>query len=191
MNIVDFYRNLGVKNEKTAQFLAENTRTAKRRKGYMLRSAGDDLNTILFYLNGVARYSFIDDEGRESVMGFRAGPGPCVGTLDIEGPIHMNVEAVTDMTILELPKTVMMQAFGMDSTLYPVAFHQMAELQMQNYRWQIAMKTKDSKEKYQWFLEQYGDLADAVTQKDIANFLNITPQTLCRVKRDAGPARED
>lgn len=191
MNIVEFYRNLGVKNEKTAQFLAENTRMVKRRKGYMLRSAGDDLNTILFHLKGVARYSFIDDEGHESVMGFRTGTGPCVGTLDLEGPINMNVEAVSDMTILELPKTVMMQAIGMDSTLYPVVLKQIAELQKRNYRWQIAMKTKDSKEKYQWFLEQYGDIADVVTQKDIANFLNITPQTLCRVKRDMSPGLED
>ena len=45
------------------------------------------------------------------------------------------------------------------------------------------MRTMDSFEKYRWFLEQYGYLLDVVAQKDIAFFLNITPQTLCRVKR--------
>ncbi len=183
MNIVEFYQNLGVKSEKTARFLADHTRVVKRKKGYRLLTAGDEPTTILFLLDGVLSFSFIDDNGRESVMGFRLGTESCSVALNIEEFAELNVQAVTAITVLALPKAVLKQALQMDSSVGEVMIHQMAENQKSNYGWQIVMRTMDSFEKYRWFLEQYGYLSDVVAQKDIANFLNITPQTLCRVKR--------
>ena len=183
MNIVEFYQNLGVKSEKTARFLADHTRVVKRKKGYRLLTAGDEPTTILFLLDGVLSFSFIDDNGRESVMGFRLGTETGSVTLNLEEIAELNVQAVTAITALVLPKAALKQAFQMDSSVCEVMIHQMAENQKSNYGWQIVMRTMDSFEKYRWFLEQYGYLSDVVAQKDIANFLNITPQTLCRVKR--------
>lgn len=183
MNIVEFYQNLGVKSEKTARFLADHTRVMKRKKGYRLLTAGDEPTTILFLLDGVLSFSFIDDNGRESVMGFRLGTETGSVTLNLEEIAELNVQAVTAITALVLPKAALKQALQMDSSVCEVMIHQMAENQKSNYGWQIVMRTMDSFEKYRWFLEQYGYLSDVVAQKDIANFLNITPQTLCRVKR--------
>ncbi len=183
MNIVEFYQNLGVKSEKTARFLADHTRVMKRKKGYRLLTAGDEPTTILFLLDGVLSFSFIDDNGRESVMGFRLGTETGSVTLNLEEIAELNVQAVTAITALVLPKAALKQAFQMDSSVCEVMIHQMAENQKSNYGWQIVMRTMDSFEKYRWFLKQYGYLSDVVAQKDIANFLNITPQTLCRVKR--------
>ena len=177
MNIVKFYQEQGVNSEKTARFLANHTRVVKRKKGYRLLTAGDEPTTILILLDGVLSFSYIDDNGRESVMGFRLGTESCSVTLNLEDTVELNVQAVTAVTLLVLPKTALNQALQMDSSICEAIIHQMAENQKNNYSWQIVMRAKDSVEKYRWFLEEYGYLVDVIPQKDIANFLNITPQT--------------
>lgn len=183
MNIVKFYQEQGVNSEKTARFLADHTRVVKRKKGYRLLTAGDEPTAVLILLDGVLSFSYIDDNGRESVMGFRLGTESCSVTLNLEDTVELNVQAVTAVTLLVLPKTALNQALQMDSSICEAMIRQMAENQKNNYSWQIVMRAKDSVEKYRWFLEEYGYLVDVIPQKDIANFLNITPQTLCRVKR--------
>lgn len=40
-----------------------------------------------------------------------------------------------------------------------------------------------SEEKYQWFTEHYGDIAEQIPMKVVAQFLNIDPATLSRIRK--------
>ena len=183
--IFAFYRDvIGIKSEKTAKQLAEGTRLMHRRKGYHLRNAGDKMRSIPFQLNGVSRCYIIDDEGRESVMGFYYEPGfPCIGGTGIRDKVLLNVDAVTEMDVLELSISTLRRTMSFDPAVTEAIIRFMIEDRNKDYRWQIAMKTKFGEELYLWFLEEYADIVEVVTQKDIASFLGLKPQSLSRIKR--------
>jgi CRP-like cAMP-binding protein len=43
-------------------------------------------------------------------------------------------------------------------------------------------KSLTSEEKYHEFIEQYGDVVNRVSLKDVANYLDMTPETLSRIR---------
>ncbi len=46
----------------------------------------------------------------------------------------------------------------------------------------FTFKSLTSEERYTEFIEQYGDIANRVSLKDIANYLGMTPETLSRIR---------
>ncbi|MEE1300978.1 MAG: cyclic nucleotide-binding domain-containing protein, partial [Acutalibacteraceae bacterium] len=103
--IATFYRTrMGIQSERSVKQLAECTRFIPRKKGDRLRVAGEEMTSILFLMNGVARTYVIDDDGYESIMGFCYKPGRvCYGAAGVQDKYSLNVEAVTDIDTLELP----------------------------------------------------------------------------------------
>lgn len=182
--IASFYRTrLGVQSERSVRQLAECTRFAHRRKGDRLRTAGKAMTSILFPLNGVARVYVIDDEGYESVMGFSYKPGTTTqGALGIQEKFTLNVDAVTDMDTLELPVVNLLHIMNKDPQVGQVVQRIMTETSESNIQWQIATKMKNGEDRYRWFQKEYAPIANIVTQKDIASFLGLRPQSLSRIK---------
>lgn len=187
--IASFYREkMGVRNERSVRLLAENTRMVHKKKGDRLRAAGDDMKTILFPLSGTARAYVIDDNGQENVMGFVFMPGyPCLGAPGFGSKISTNIDAVTDMDLLELPIKDLMHAMQNDVQIAGVVHRYMADDYERTTRWILAMKTKFGEDRYKWFLEEYAPVVGVVTQKDIASFLGMRPQSLSRIRRTMDP----
>ena len=48
----------------------------------------------------------------------------------------------------------------------------------------LAIYKHDAKGKYRWFLENYPGLIDIVKHRHVASFLNITPESLSRVRKE-------
>lgn len=42
----------------------------------------------------------------------------------------------------------------------------------------------NAKERYNWFLREYKDLIDRVSHRHVASFLNMTPVTLSRLRKE-------
>ena len=183
--ISEFYRAVGVGNERSVTVLAENTRFVHRRKGDRLRVAGKEMNTVLFHLNGVGRVYVIDEEGHDQIVGFCYTPGgACLGASGIQEKFTLNVDAVTDMDTLELSITALKHVMKKDPQIAEIVQKLMAEDHDVDYRWHVAMNTKKGAERYCWFREEYAPCIDVVTQKDVASFLGITPQSLSRIRAE-------
>lgn len=182
--IAEFYRSqIGIKRERTVKVLAENTRFYHRNLGDRIRVAGNPLKTILFRLNGVARAYVHDDTGTETVLGFCHEPGgPCLGAIGIEDTISINIDCVTEMDILEIPVEMMHHTMRQDPQIAEIVQRLLIEDHQKDVRRQIATQNKSGEERYRWFLEEYGSLVGVVTQKDIASFLGLRPQSLSRIK---------
>lgn len=181
--IMEFYREKGIKKESTLKTLAESTQFKKRKKGDRLRTAGEPMKTVMFHLNGVGRVYVIDEHGRENIMGFCYEPGgPCLGASGVQETYSLNIDAATDMDTLELSTATLMHLSKKDPDISEVIQRLMREDHDKDYRWQIATKTKFGEERYQWFLEEYADIVGVVTQKDVASFLGLRPQSLSRIK---------
>lgn len=182
--IASFYRTqLGVQSERSVRQLAECTRFAHRHKGDRLRIAGKTMTSVLFPLRGVARVYVIDDEGYESVMGFAYKPGTTAqGAVGIQEKYTLNVDAVTEMDTLELPVVNLLHIMNKDPQVGHVVQRVMTEMHEANIEWQIATKMKNGEDRYRWFQKEYAPIANIVTQKDIASFLGLRPQSLSRIK---------
>ena len=181
--IAEYYRTqMGVQKESSIKILAENSRFRHRKKGDHLLVAGDDMTTVIFHLNGVGRSYTLDSHGRECIMGFCRGVGACLGASGIQEKVSFNIDAVTDMDIIELPVSVLTHLMKKDPDITDI-YHQLLIVDHDaDYQWHIAIQTKKGAERYQWFLEEHADLVGVVTQKDIASYLNLKPQSLSRIK---------
>ena len=179
-----FYREeIGLKNENTIQLLAGSTRFLHRRKGAHLKVAGEDLRSVLFRLNGVARCYLINDEGEEHTHGFCcARNNPITGAIGISSPVIYNIDAATDMDLLELPLITLQHAIASDATLLPVVSKLATDDYERQTRVAIGLKGKNGTERYRWFVEEFADIIDDINQKDIASFLELQPQSLSRIK---------
>lgn len=182
--IADFYRSgLGVKKEASIRLLTENTRFMHRKKGEKLRVAGEPMTTVLFHLNGAGKVYVVNEHGQETVMGFCHVPGePCLGAAGIQEKIIFNIDAVMDMDVLELKMDALKHVLANDPEVAAIVQKLMAVDHDRDYAWHLAMKTKFGAERYRWFLKDYSDLVGVATQKDIANFLGLKPQSLSRIK---------
>lgn len=57
------------------------------------------------------------------------------------------------------------------------------ELFHANYATRMSLfKSLNAKERYEEFIAQYGDVVNRVSLKDVANFLEMTPETLSRIR---------
>ena len=182
--IATFYRTrMGIQSERSVKQLAECTRFIPRKKGDRLRVAGEEMTSILFLMNGVARTYVIDDDGYESIMGFCYKPGRvCYGAAGVQDKYSLNVEAVTDIDTLELPITNLIHVMNRDPQVGQIVRQDMRDLHDIDIQWQIATKTKSGEERYKWFLKEYAPIVGIVTQKDIASFLGLRAQSLSRIK---------
>ncbi len=182
--IATFYRTrMGIQSERSVKQLAECTRFIQRKKGDRLRVAGEEMTSILFLMNGVARTYVIDDDGYESIMGFCYKPGRvCYGAAGVQDKYSLNVEAVTDIDTLELPIANLIHVMNRDPQVGQLVRQDMRDLHDIDIQWQIATKTKSGEERYKWFLQEYAPIVGIVTQKDIASFLGLRAQSLSRIK---------
>jgi len=62
-------------------------------------------------------------------------------------------------------------------------YRKSVELFHANYATRLSLfKSLNAKERYEEFIAQYGDVVNRVSLKDVANFLEMTPETLSRIR---------
>lgn len=132
---------------------------------------------------GIFRGFFIDDSGKEitDCFGFKKGT-PIVSTVEIGQPSPIFIEAVEKCGAYSIPiKEV--QALMKKSLKVIKTYNQILQTALKK-QWdtKMALYQYTAQQKYEWFLEEYAEIANHVSNKNIASFLNITPVTLSRLR---------
>lgn len=179
-----FKRKLQVLDEGILRQAEAVSKRVTLKKGERLIEAGERHETISFLVDGVLRGFLVDVNGRDITDCFVFQPGQAaVGCHGIEDISPVNIEAMTDCELVQIPTTLvktLMEAYPDLMQIYNnyliQALERHWELKMTVYRY-TAM------ERYQWFLNTYPGLIDTVSNKHIASFLAMTPVTLSRLRR--------
>lgn len=159
--------------------------TKRVRKRQYTLNAGDPCQYIAYVESGLLRSFIVDDDGTEHVVQF-AAEGGWIADMDsfFSGKAALyTIEALEDSEILQLNQEGMNEL--VDS--FPV-MERFFRLLMQNnvvalQRRVIAYMSLSAEEKYLHLLEVAPDIIARASQQHVASYLNITPETLSRIRR--------
>ena len=157
------------------------------RRDFILRE-GELCQSINFVNTGILRAYFLGKEGKESTSMF-AVPDWWVTDMFCflhQRPAMLNIQAVEDSTILQLQKDDLDKLYGKVPK-----FERFFRIIMQNayVREQLRViqnLSLSAEERYQNFLTSYPQIAQHVTQKQIASYLGITPEFLSTLRGNRG-----
>ena len=156
-------------------------------KGQILIREGDAQTYLFFLLSGILRGFLIDISGQEitDCFGYRCGT-PAIGTLEINTPSPITIEALTDCQLIRLPIAEALHFLDQDPRLLRIYNHLLCTALRSHWELKVMLHKRTAMERYQWFLSAYPGLIDQVTHRHVASFLGISPVTLSRLRSWTG-----
>ena len=92
--------------------------------------------------------------------------------------------AETNSTIVKLPKQAVEELLLQHTELVYVYNELLIREMEEHQNIKHAIYMLNAKERYNWFLREYKDLIDRVSHRHVASFLNMTPVTLSRLRKE-------
>lgn len=151
----------------------------KQRKGTLIVQEGDSSNDIIFLKQGFSR-AFINQDGKEVTIWFASSGSP-TGAYD-RSRSTINVELLEESTLLIGSRYELELLFEQNIELAnwgrKVAEHYLY-IDICHFSHYNALEGRD---KYELLLKEYPEIFQKAAIKHIASFLNITPQSLSRIR---------
>lgn len=167
--------------------LIKSFRQEKAVKGTMLLQEGNVCKDLWLLSAGLLRsYHIIGDKEITSRIMFTNHIVISPGSFFTQTAATESIETLTDCTLLVLSYSALQQLYkGFPAFNYHTRIVTEQYFYLQEQRLYMLRK-HDAMAKYQYFLEHYANYLQAIPQKYIASFLNITPETLSRIRSKLG-----
>lgn len=124
--------------------------------------------------------------GKTYVYDFRMAPIILSETVSFFNgiPSRITLEAITDCGFIELPRHSLLNLLQNHTDLAAFATKGVANyLGMTHYK-QALLRTLDAEQRYKHFLLEYPQVAKACKLSDIASYINVTQQSLSRLRKN-------
>jgi CRP-like cAMP-binding protein len=178
-------RHIDLDNEEVNVFLALITKKDVSKKTLVLKE-GQVCKYINFVNSGALRAFHIDKEGKESTIMFAVTDWWVTDMFCFlnEKPAMMYIEAIEDSCIVQLSKE------NLETLYFKIPkFERLFRILMQNAYTREQLRVIENlslsaEDRYDSFLHKYPHIANAVTQKQIASYLGITPEFLSTIRKN-------
>lgn len=171
---IDFWRELCTKEGELRSY----------RKGEYLLRQGETTGCVWgFIKQGYFKYSVTDTDGNTHITGFSFCDTPVGDYLNLvmKTPAMTDIIAATDAEVFVCSRSVIKELFGK----HPDLHHAVADgLFYQTYDRFLNLYRQSAKERYVHLLEQFPDLLQNITLKELASYLQITPTHLSRIRKE-------
>ena len=184
--IEKFWRDvLRTEDEGLLRTLSGQSHFVRISKGEVIVRQGEMQAWITLIVEGVFKGCYLDGEGKEIVdcFGFRPGE-PAMACQRFDEPAEISVEAVTDSLCVRLSTEVMRHLCDQWPQLFQVYDMYLMQGIMKHREMKNVLSEMGLEERYCWFLREYPGLIDVVRHKDIASFLNVTPEGFSRMRKN-------
>lgn len=175
-----------IKNKELKRILEQECRIDTYSQGESVNEVGKIDQYIRFLIAGAVRGYIVDKMGKETTTVFIANPGGVIaGSRMLDGSAsEIGFKVIRDSEIFSISVDTVLKLRVQYQEIMDIYMMMLA--QAASYHWETKkmLYLKSARERYEWFLKHYPELIDSVNHYDIASFLNITPVTLSRIRRD-------
>lgn len=158
-------------------------------KGTVVTRGGDVANKLYFLHSGVFRYYLISKDGKDITKDFAIdNQNPfCMAysSFMTNHPSHIFIEALTDSEISVWSRAYVFPL--LNSNPYWLRFSQRIAMGMyiRKEKKEISLIKDLARKRFDDFKRDFPDLLRRIPQHYVASYLNITPETLSRIKKKA------
>ena len=159
-----------------------NKRSLVKKNDYLLKRNQKE-NYLYFIISGSIAL-IVESENKNSVLGFGYGCAIITSFISFstQAPTELSLLAISDTEILKISKIELDQLINS----YPEIakwYHSLIEKTLIGHlKRQIELVTLSPKDRYKVFIERSGHLVNSIPLKYISSYLNMTPETLSRVR---------
>ena len=132
-------------------------------RGYLEDKRGGDITDCFSYRYGDLRMSFLQSEHNR---------------------VDEYIEALEDTVLVTFDWERILPYFLREPVLMNLCFERMADIYAEQVLHKRMLCHTTALERYQWFLKSYPGIIDRAPLRHVASFLNITPETLSRLRRE-------
>ena len=183
----DFFHNvIGIKSEAVLEVLAENSEICNLKARTLLMKENEKVDEIsfLYKKGGLVKSYYEKSDGKKQVHCFAYFPGEAlvgIKNLDKQITSFLTVELITDCEIVRISADVLRKLAIENIEIALVCNRMQSVASMREYEYRKMILTCNPVQRYEYFLETYPGLEKKVNKKDIASYLNMTPECFSRM----------
>ena len=161
---------------------------ADYRKGDPLARQGDEEMEQFFILEGMLKRVVSNPEGREMILRFAAETemDTSYAAWRLRTPVPYSIVAVTKVRTAELPMTLWAEFIERHPEIKQRFEHEVMKLMSEVMAHTITLHLLDAPGRLSRFQRKHPELAGRIPKKELAAYLNLTPETLSRLKQKFG-----
>ena len=161
---------------------------AEYRKGDPLVRQGDEEMEQFFILEGMVKRVVSNPEGHEMILRFAAATemDTSYAAWRLRTPVPYSIVAVTKVRTAELPMPQWVEFLERNPDLKARFEYEVMKLMSEVMAHTITLHLLDAPGRLLRFHRKHPDLAAHIPKKELAAYLNLTPETLSRLKQKLG-----
>ena len=155
-------------------------------KGEQLEHQGDRSMDQYFIIDGILKRVVSNAQGREMILRFAAESDidTSYAAWRLKTPIPYSIRTVTRVRAAKLSMQDWVQFLERHAAVKNTFEFEIMKLMSEVMAHTITLHLLDAPGRVQRFLRKHADLADRLPKKELASYLNLSPETLSRLKRD-------
>ncbi|HJT60993.1 MAG TPA: Crp/Fnr family transcriptional regulator [Burkholderiales bacterium] len=161
---------------------------ADYRKGDPLVRQGDEEMEQFFIVEGMLKRVVSNPEGREMILRFAAENemDTSYAAWRLRTPVPYSIVAVTKVRTVELSMPVWAEFIDRHTALKERFEYEVMKLMSEVMAHSITLHLLDAPGRLSRFQRKHPELAGRIPKKELAAYLNLTPETLSRLKQKLG-----
>src|SRR5687767_7744374 len=162
---------------------------AEYRKGDPLARQGDEEMEQFFILEGMLKRVVSNPEGREMILRFAAESemDTSYAAWRLRTPVPYSIVAVTKVRTAELTMPAWAEFLERHEEVKLRFEHEVMKLMSEVMAHSITLHLLDAPGRLARFLRKHAELSGRIPKKELAAYLNLTPETLSRLKQKIRP----
>jgi CRP-like cAMP-binding protein len=158
---------------------------ADYRKGDLLLGQGDHDMAQYFILEGVLKRVVSNQEGKEMILRFSKEDDmdTSYAAWRLRTPAPYAIRAVTKARVAQLPMETWVEFLDKNSAMKDDFEYEVMHLMSEVMAHTITLHLLDAQGRVQRFLRKHPDLYERVPMKELASHLNLSAETLSRLKQ--------
>ena len=161
-------------------------------KGDLLVSQGHSAMEQIFILDGILKRVVSDSKGKEMILRFAAETDmdTSYAAWRLGTPMPYSIVAVTKVCVAKLPMQHWVEFLQRHAELKTRFEYEVMSLMSEVMAHTITLHLLDAPGRLLRFKRKHPELLDRIPKKELASYLNLTPETLSRLKKRKQTAAE-